>query len=131
MRGRPAGRLDNQDGLAALEPRPGERQGDGRLATLRRRPQHHNPPAAPGHVEHLALPRETAPRVAASRPGRDEQRAIRPRAVGFARFRRVLGRAPGERDRGRAALLGTEPARPIRALFPAFCQRYHAVTTGP
>ena len=121
-------------GSPQLEPRPGERQADARLPRLRRRAQDDDPPAAPGHVEHLALPRETAihgsPRP---RPGRDSQRAIRPRAVGsspgFGAFldgRRVSAIAPALR------FLALISARPIRArVFGVLGQRYHAVTTGP
>ena len=93
------------------------------------------PPAAPRSARRArpcravpAATRYSPPRVAASRPGRDSSSvAIRPRAVRLTRFRRVLGRAPGERDRPVAS-----PFRPVAPgafgpLLPSFRGRYHAL----
>ena len=100
---RARGRGDNQDGLPELEPRPGERQADGSFAGLRRRPQADDPTAAAGHVEYFALPGICNPRLAASRPGRNLKRPIRPGGVpspGFGAFfagRRVSAISPAPR----------------------------------
>ena len=129
MRGRASGRLDNQDGLAGTGAAP--RRAPGPRLTSPTAP----PPAAPRSARRArpcraprAATRNSDPRVAASRPGRDYQRAIRPGGVRLTRFRRVLRWAPGERDRARRCAswpgTGAPDPRLVSGVLSALSCRY-------